>query len=234
ACRGGGVSPARREDRMGGWPRALVGVLIGATLGAGSARAASLRASFDPSPDSSADTYLVFSCQGDSTVCTQGSYVSTPASWPLVDSQPAAVVCASTPCAQTFSVVAPPAGQTQTLTVTMVAESPGPLLSGPSNVISVTLTGGTSTTSTTTIPKLATPVLMTAAFRSQANGIAIYDITYKQPADCPKVSHWETWAAQNPPGNISAAVQTDVLYPAGGCNATNIPDYTGVPTGPQR
>src|SRR5262249_24461249 len=88
ACRGGGVSPARRADRMGGWPRALVGVLIGATLGAGSARAASLRASFDPSPDSSADTYLVFSCQGDSTVCTQGSYVSTPATWTLVDSQP--------------------------------------------------------------------------------------------------------------------------------------------------
>jgi Domain of unknown function (DUF4082) len=143
---------------MGGWPRALVGVLIGAALGAGSARAASLRASFDPSPDSSADTYLVFSCQGDSTVCTQNSYVSTPDTWTLVDSQPAAVVCASTPCAQTFFVVDPAAGQTEALTITLVAESqaadPAPLLSGPSNVISVTLSGAStsSTSSTTTVP----------------------------------------------------------------------------------
>src|SRR5262249_36327774 len=70
-------------------------------------------------------------------------------------------VCAATPCAETFSVADPAAGQTETLTVAMVAESqaasPGaPLLSGPSNVISVTLSGAstssTSSSSTTTVP----------------------------------------------------------------------------------
>ena len=259
---------------MGGWPRALVGVLIGATLGAGSARPASLRASFDPSPDSSADTYLVFSCQGDSTVCTQNSYVSTPDTWTRVDSQPAAVVCASTPCAQTFFVVDPAAGQTEALTITLVAESqaavPAPLLSGPSNVISVTLSGAptptspssttsttrapttptstlsttsttrvptttTTTTTTTTLSALPPPVFLTAVPSGQVtNGFAIYNITYQQPTGCAQVSHWETWTSPNPPGDVTAAVQSDVLWPAGGCSPTNIPDFTGVPTGPQR
>jgi len=129
---------------MGGCSRTVVGLLIGAALGTGTARAASLSASFDPSSDPSVDTYLVFSCQGDATVCTQDSFVSASEIWTQVDSQPASVVCAATPCAQTFSVADPAAGQTETLTVAMVAESqaadPGaPSFSGPSNVISVTL-----------------------------------------------------------------------------------------------
>src|SRR5262249_50239570 len=128
---------------MGGWPRTLVGVLIGAALlGTGTARAASLRATFDPSSGASGDSYLVFDCQGDATVCTQGSYLSGSEAWTQVDNQPASVVCAATPCAETFTVADPAPGQTETLTVAMVASDPAaPSLGSPSNVISVTLVG---------------------------------------------------------------------------------------------
>jgi hypothetical protein len=82
-------------------------------------------------------------CQGDATICTQDSYVSASEVWTHVDSQPASVVCAATPCAETFTVGDPAPGQTDTLTVAMVANDPAaPSLSGPSNVISVTLVGG--------------------------------------------------------------------------------------------
>jgi hypothetical protein len=80
---------------MGERPRRLVALLVKAALGTGVARAVSLKASFDPSSDPSVDTYLVFSCPGDATVCTQGSYVSGSESWTQVDSQPASVVCAA-------------------------------------------------------------------------------------------------------------------------------------------
>jgi hypothetical protein len=82
-------------------------------------------------------------CQGDATICAQDSYVSGSEVWTQVDSQPASVVCAATPCAETFTVGDPAPGQTDTLTVAMVANDPAaPSLSGPSNAISVTLVGG--------------------------------------------------------------------------------------------
>src|SRR5262249_6789153 len=100
---------------MGERPRRLVGLLVSAALGTGVARAVSLKASFDLSSDPSVDTYLVFDGQGDATVCTEDSFVSASELWTQVDSQPASVVCAATPCAETFSVVDPPLGQTETL-----------------------------------------------------------------------------------------------------------------------
>src|SRR5262249_56045469 len=122
----------------GGWARALVGVLGGGAVGAGNAGAGSVRATFDPSSDPSVSSYLVFDCQGDATICTQDSYVSGSAVWTQVDSQPASVVCAATPCAETFTVADPAPGQTETLTVAILASDPAaPSLSGPSNVISV-------------------------------------------------------------------------------------------------
>jgi hypothetical protein len=105
---------------MGGRPRRLVGLLVSAALGTGVARAVSLKASFDPSSDPSVDTYRVLDGQGDATVCTEDSFVSASELW--TQSQPASVVCAATPCAQTFSVADPAARQTETLTVVMVAE----------------------------------------------------------------------------------------------------------------
>src|SRR5262245_7397002 len=144
---------------MGGLRRTLVGLLIGAALGGGTARAVSLSVSFNPSPDSSTDTYLALVCQGDATVCTQDSYTSGSQPWTQVSSQPASVVCATTPCGQTFSVADPAPGQVETLTVALVAESQAanptaPLLSGPSNVISVTLNG--ASTSSSTLPTTST------------------------------------------------------------------------------
>src|SRR5262245_10116433 len=154
---------------MGGWQRTPVGVWIGAALGTGSARAVSLRATFDPSSDPSVDSYLAFDCQGDATICTQDSFVSGSEVWTQVDNQPASVVCAATPCAETFTVGDPAPGQTETLTVAMVARDPaGPSLSGPSNVISVTLVGSSSTSTTqppttTTVPPSTTTTPVTTS-----------------------------------------------------------------------
>ena len=154
---------------MGGWPRTLVGVLIGAALGTGTVRAASLRATFDPSPDPSVDSYLVFDCQGDATICTQDSYVSGSEVWTQVDSQPASVVCAATPCAETFTVGDPAPGQTETLTVAMVASDPAaPSLSGPSNVISVTLVGASTTSTTTSTTRAPTTTTSTTTSTTRA------------------------------------------------------------------
>ena len=206
---------------MGGWPRALVGVLIGATLGAGTARAASLRASFDPSPDPSVDTYLVFTCQGDATVCTQGSYVSTPDTWTLVDSQPAAVVCAPTPCAQTFFVVDPAAGQTETLTIILVAESQAadpaaPSLSGPSNVISVTLSGAptttTSTSSTTSTTRVPTTTTSTSSTTSTTSSTTFTTTT----------------TSATPPTTLPSGIVCGYPYRSGGGLSVGWDSYAGI------
>ena len=91
-----------------------------------------------PRPTFRSSTYLVFKLVRASChpFAPRDSFVSASENWTQVSSQPASVVCAATPCAQTFSVVDPAPGQTETLTVAMVAESqaagPGaPLLSGP-------------------------------------------------------------------------------------------------------
>jgi hypothetical protein len=89
---------------MGERPRRFVGPVIGAVHGA------SLSASFGPLSDFSADTYLVFTSQADTTACTRGSCLSGFDIWTAVDGQPASVVRAATH-SQTFVVVDPAAGR---------------------------------------------------------------------------------------------------------------------------